>query len=180
MSERITLAWAQAAASLIVEEGRTDWTQARRKASEQLGLTRAEQSFSPSDEELITAIREHHAIFAPEEQAAQLREQREFALLWMQRLRDFSPRLSGPVAEGWAHAASRIVIELKNIDEKDLAILLLNKAVDFEPVGAQKSTGEFDLTTDIPVRLRVLQPGKPRQHAQQLRLSITELEALLV
>jgi hypothetical protein len=67
---------AAVAARLIVESELTDWTLARRKAAEQLGLS-ARGNQMPSDDEIIAEIKTHHALYGGEEHETQLREQRE-------------------------------------------------------------------------------------------------------
>jgi hypothetical protein len=175
-------AWAQRIAALIVDDGQTDWQRARQKAGQALGLGRAEMGSAPKDELIIAAIREHLAIFYAKEQPLQLAAQRQVACDWMRRLHEYEPRLTGPVAEGWAHSESKVVIEVSGIDDKALAIWLLNHGIEAEPVGKHSSTGECDIADGghgWPVRLRVLTPGKPRPHAERLRLKIEDVLLLL-
>ena len=97
---------AQAAAKLIAEHGIADWTLAKRKAARQLMLP--ERTALPGDAEIEAALADYHALFGGAAHVAQLREQRERALLWMQRLGQFEPALVGGVAAGWATAHSDI------------------------------------------------------------------------
>src|SRR5436853_2323278 len=66
---------AQAAARLIVEHGITDWSLAKRKAARQLMLP--ETGALPSNDDVIQALTEHHALFGGAAHIASLRSQRE-------------------------------------------------------------------------------------------------------
>ena len=84
---------AQAAARLIAEHGITDWSLAKRKAARQLMLP--EREALPGDDEIEAALTEHHALFARDTHARQLRGQREEALRWMRRLAQFAAAPDG-------------------------------------------------------------------------------------
>ena len=64
------------------------------------------------------AVREHIAIFCPEEQAQALAELRRVALRWLERLSDFSPHVSGAVWTGTATHHSDVFIQLFCNDPK--------------------------------------------------------------
>jgi hypothetical protein len=81
---------AAVAARLVVEEG-MEYASAKRKAARDFGHRPA----LPSNEEVEDAVREHIELFCADTQAAELRALREVALIWMQRLAEFRPHLSG-------------------------------------------------------------------------------------
>jgi hypothetical protein len=177
---------AQAAARLIVEHGITDWTLAKRKAARQLMLP--EREALPGDDEVAAALAEHHALFAPEAHARQLRAQRESALRWMGRLAHFEPLLTGGVAAGWATEHSDIRIELVAADPKAVELVLLNAGVIYRTMSADRD-GAAELLVndrDEAIRLSVRTPEQARQrprrdrHGQEeVRLTAEAVEALL-
>lgn len=129
---------AQAAAALIVEEG-MEVGPAKRRALKQLGL-RANTPL-PDNLAVEEAVREYIQIFRAEEQPRELRALREIALLWMQRLGDFSPLLGGAVWSGTATRHSSIHLQLFHDDPKALPIALLDHGVDFETEEASGLSG---------------------------------------
>jgi hypothetical protein len=174
--DRETLA--TVAARMIVESGLTDWALARRKAAAQLGLA-SHGAPLPSDDEIINEIKTYHALYGGEAWAAQLAEQRECALEAMNELARFKPVLVGPVAEGWAHAASEIRIELTPESAKDVEYALLNLDIEFEPTLARDGTALYEIIdSDWPMRLVVREPGKPPDHRYKLRLTARQLQQL--
>ena len=101
------------AARLVVDEG-MEYAAAKRKAARDLGA-RAEL---PSNEEVEDAVREHIEIFCADTQPAELQAMREAALLWMQRLAEFRPHLSGAVWRGTATRLSTVHLDLYCDDDK--------------------------------------------------------------
>ncbi len=162
----LTAEIAATAARIIIDSELTDWRLARRKALEQLDLP-AHGTPLPTDEEIIEALRAHQRLFGDAEHAERLRAQRETALEVMEALAQFSPRLTGAVAEGWAHAGSDIRIELACESEKLLDYALIDLGVTYT-VDAHRD-GSYTYRTedaDWPVRL-VVGPvmgarGRPR------------------
>ncbi|MFO1302368.1 MAG: hypothetical protein U1F54_01480 [Burkholderiales bacterium] len=165
---------AQAAARLIAEHGITDWSLAKRKAARQLMLSEREPL--PGDEEVQAALAEHHALFAGDAHEAQLRGQREIALRWMRRLEQFSPVLTGGVAEGWATAHSDIRLELVASDAKLVELALLNAGEPYRAMGSDRDGGT-ELYLDNGVRLSVRARYHPRR--EDVRLAIEDVAALL-
>jgi hypothetical protein len=169
---------AQVAARLIADHGITDWSLAKRKAARQLMLP--EREALPGDDEVQAALAEHHALFARDTHDDQLREQREVALMWMRRLAEFSPHLTGGVAEGWATEHSDIRLELVTEDAKSVELVLLNKGQSYRAMGSDRD-GATELFLDRGVRLSIRTPEQARQRRRgaDLRLSAEEVEALL-
>ena len=165
---------AQAAARLIAEHGITDWSLAKRKAARQLMLPEREPL--PGDDEVQAALAEHHALFAGDAHESQLRAQREMALRWMQRLAQFSPTLTGGVAEGWATAHSDIRLELVAADAKLVELSLLNAGEPYRAMGSDRDGGT-ELYLDNGVRLSVRARYHPRR--EDVRLTADEVAALL-
>ena len=132
---------ATAAARLIVESG-LDYGAAKSKAARALGQRRAEL---PPNELVEDAVREHLELFCSESQPAELRQLRQLALSWMQRLAAFRPHLAGAVWRGTATRHSAIHIDLYCDDPKSAPVALLNLGVRHEVGGAAGVGGDDDV-----------------------------------
>jgi hypothetical protein len=120
---------AHTAARLVVEEG-LEYGPAKRRALKQLGLsTRAEL---PDNELLEDAVREYLSLFCADTQPGELRALRETATVWMERLAEFRPHLTGAVWRGTATRLNDIHLQLYCDDSKSAEILLLNKGIDYD------------------------------------------------
>jgi len=122
---------AAAAARLVVDEG-MEYAQAKRKALRSLGLGNARPSQLPSNEQLEDQVREHIAIFCADTQPAELLALRQLALVWMDRLAEFRPHLSGAVWRGTATRLSAIHLDLYCDDAKSAELALINHGVDYD------------------------------------------------
>jgi len=127
-----TLDIAAAAARLVVEEG-LEYAAARRKAGKAL---RGARVGLPSNEAIEDAVREELALFHADTQPAELRTLREAALVWLERLAEFRPHVSGAVWRGTATARSAIHVDLYADDPKAPEIALLNLGIAFDAVDA--------------------------------------------
>ena len=136
---------AAAAARLVVDEG-MEYAQAKRKALRSLGLGNARPSQLPSNEQLEDQVREHIAIFCADTQPAELLALRQLALVWMDRLAEFRPHLSGAVWRGTATRLSAIHLDLYCDDAKSAEIGLINQGVDYD-VGSRPDAkgGQVDV-----------------------------------
>ncbi len=112
---------ASIAAGLVADEG-MEYAQAKRKAARAFG-SRVEM---PSNEQLEDALREHIALFSADTQPAELQALRAVAVLWMQRLAEFRPHLSGAVWRGTATRLSSVHLDLYCDDTKAAEIALIN------------------------------------------------------
>jgi hypothetical protein len=172
---------AQAAAVLIIESGIADWQFARRKAARQLGL--GERAGLPDRTQLETALREYAAHYLADEQPGLLDKLQTEALHWMEKLEEFDPELSGPVAEGWAYPGCEIRLELLADDAKIVEIALLNRGIDVIHLPARAhGAGPVSLQVDGetgPVRLVVQDVAQRRNRKHdRVRRKIAELQAL--
>jgi hypothetical protein len=178
---------AQTAARLIVEHGITDWTQAKRKAARQLMLPDA--AALPSNDDIERALTDHHALFGGEAHAACLRQQREEALAWMQRLERWDPVLVGGVAAGWATEHSDVRLEIVADDPKTVEMTLAGEGVDYAAAppadDADRREGRTQLriaTRDAAIRVAILTPDQRRNRPRrddEPRLSAGALATLL-
>ena len=131
---------AHTAARLVVEEG-LEYGPAKRRALKQLGLsTRAEL---PDNDLLEDAVREYLSLFCTDTQPGELRALRETATVWMERLAEFRPHLTGAVWRGTATRLNDIHLQLYCDDSKSAEILLLNKGIDYEVGSAPGPRGSM-------------------------------------
>lgn len=121
---------AAAAARIVVEEG-LEYGAAKHRAVRQLGLPA--RSPLPGNDEVESAVREHIALFCAETQAEELLALRRLALLWMERLAEFRPYLSGAVWHGTATRHSDIYLQLFCDDPKAAEIALIDRGIRYEP-----------------------------------------------
>lgn len=130
---------AQTAARMVVEEG-LEWGAAKRRAVKQLGLPA--RTPLPDNDALEAAVREYIDIFCPDTQPQELRALRELALVWMERLQEFRPHLSGAVWRGTATRMSDIYIGLFCDDSKSAEIALINHNVQYDVTQVTGFNGE--------------------------------------
>ena len=129
MSANATLEIAATAARLVVEEG-LEYGPAKRRAVKQLGLNgRAEL---PDNDQLEEAVFEYLSVFCADTQPQELAALRETAVLWMKRLQEFRPHLTGAVWRGTATRLSAVHLDLYCDDAKAAEIALLNLGVRYE------------------------------------------------
>jgi hypothetical protein len=167
------------AANLIVESHLTDWSLARRKAAERLGLS-ARTTPMPSDEEIVAEIKTYHALYGGEDYAAQLSSQRETAWELMRALARFDPRLVGPVAEGWAHAGSDIVIDITADSSKDVEIELVNLGADIDAREGRDGASHLHIAdADWPIRVSVRPRGRAPDPRHKVRLTALEVKQIV-
>jgi hypothetical protein len=121
---------AATAAQLVVEEG-LEYGPAKRRALRQLRLP--QRTPLPGNEEVEAAVREYLDLFCAETQPAELLALRQLALVWMERLAEFRPHLSGAVWHGTATRLSDIYLQLFCDDEKSLEIKLIDQGVRYQP-----------------------------------------------
>lgn len=120
---------AQSAARLMYEEGISDYGRAKRKAVKSLGIV--QDVPLPTNAEIDEALREYHALYADESDAAHLLDLRQAALHTMQILQKFNPHLTGTVLEGTAGPYADTEIHVFAESAKELEIFLLNQNVPY-------------------------------------------------
>lgn len=154
MSESLTEEIAAAAARLVVETG-LEYGAAKHKAARALsrrgGPARADM---PSNEQVEDEVRAYIELFLADTQPAELAALREVALMWMQRLAEFRPHLSGAVWRGTATRESAVHIDLYCDDSKAAEIALLNMGVDHDVhvLDAGHAAARDVLTVSSPCR----------------------------
>jgi hypothetical protein len=129
-SENLRRAVAQEAARIMAEHGIQDFRAAKRKAAERFGIT--EEGVLPSNAEIEESLVAYQRLFGGDEHDETLRGQRRAALRAMRSLRDYSPRLVGPVLTGSATAHSDVQLHLFVDNPEAVALSLLDRGVSHE------------------------------------------------
>ena len=131
MSAAIAEEIAASAAQLVVDEG-MEYAHAKRKAARSLGRAHARQAELPSNERVEDQVRAYIALFCADTQPIELLALRQLALVWMERLAEFRPHLSGAVWRGTATRLSAIHLDLYCDDAKAAELALINRGVDYD------------------------------------------------
>lgn len=129
---QLTLEIAHTAARLIAEEG-LDYASAKIRACEQLYLDHIPRVQLPNNQLIENSLRDYLNLYQADTHPSLLKNLRQQALTWMQRLNEFNPHLVGAIWNGTATQFSPIRIEVFHDNPKDIAIMLLNQKVDYEP-----------------------------------------------
>jgi hypothetical protein len=121
---------AQTSARLMVQEGITDYQQAKHKAAAQLGIPHTRHL--PSNSEIEAEILIYQRLFQANTQPSRLHHMREVALQAMQLFAAFTPRLVGSVLQGTAHQYSDITLHLFTHSSEEVALFLLDKKIPYD------------------------------------------------
>lgn len=120
---------AAAAAQLIVEDG-LDYGSAKQRALKVVGAPA--RAALPGNELVEDHVRGYIALFHGETQPRELAALRRLALLWMERLADFNPHVSGAVWNGTATRRSDIHLQLFCDDSKSAEIALIDQGIPYD------------------------------------------------
>jgi hypothetical protein len=131
MSDHRSTEIAATAARLIVEEG-LEYGPAKRRAVRQLGLDGQRGAALPSNEEVEAQVCDYLALFRADTQPRELALLRDIAALWMQRLAEFHPLLTGAVWRGTATRLSNVHLQLFCDDSKAPEIALINQNLSYD------------------------------------------------
>lgn len=127
---------AAVAARMIAEDG-LDYANAKRKAFAMLTGgkdRRAGRQALPTNEEVEDAVREYQQLYQSDSQPQRLLALRVKALALMQLLADFSPTVTGAVANGTAGEHSDIHLQCFAENAKDLGIFLMNHQIQWQAI----------------------------------------------
>lgn len=130
---------AASAARLMVDEG-LDYGLAKHRALKLMGLPG--RTALPGNDEIEDAVVDYLALFCADTQPKELRALRELAVVWMARMADFRPHLSGAVWRGTATRLSDIYIQLFCEDSKSAEIFLIDHQVRYVPRAVTGFHGE--------------------------------------
>ncbi len=144
----------QCAARLVVDDG-MEYAAAKRQATKQMGLTASRIPW-PGNARLDEAVREHIALFCPQEQAAELMHLRQTALGWMDRLDRFRPLVGGAVWRGTATRHSDVYLPLFCDDPKSVEWFLLDQRIAYHPGSSRGWRGGEVPALSIRVRCEPL------------------------
>ncbi len=128
-NQRMRIRIAQEAARLMSEHGIRDYYTAKQKAAAQLGV--ADTRNLPRNEEIESARIEYQRLFKASQQAAHLRYLRKTALLAMQLLTRYNPRLVGPVLTGSAGRYDAVTLHLFADTPEEIAFTLMENGIPF-------------------------------------------------
>ena len=142
MSSALTEEIAAAAARLVVEEG-MEYGPAKRRAARALGRASVRAAELPGNDLVEDEVRNYLAIFCAETQPAELTELRAIAAIWMERLADFRPHLTGAVWRGTATRLNNIHLELFCDDSKAAELALIDRRVDYDVGSRSGPRGEL-------------------------------------
>ncbi len=134
MASRLSAEIAATAARLVVEEG-MEYGHAKRRAARDLGVSGQRKIELPSNEQLEEEVRSYIELFCADSQPRELKALRELALIWMERLAEFRPHLTGAVWRGTATRLSSIHLQLFCDDAKAAELALIDRGVSYEVGG---------------------------------------------
>jgi hypothetical protein len=120
-------ALAQEAARLMTDQGIDDFGLAKRKAAERLGV--GDASVLPKNTEIEQALADRQRLFSADTHPSVLHDLRNVAVRAMHMLREFHPRLVGPVLNGTASAHSEINLHLFAESPESVGLRLLEQGV---------------------------------------------------
>jgi hypothetical protein len=192
-TENLRRALAQEAARVMAEHGISDFLFAKRKAAERLGVT--DHAVLPRNVEVEEALAEYQRLFGGDSHVESLYAQRQVALEAMKRLKEFEPRLVGPVLSGTATEHSQVQIHLFADSPESVAIKLMDQGIPHEVTERRvKMNAERILAypgvsfeiDDQPIEATVFPmdgirqaPVSPVDGKPMRRANVSELEALL-
>ena len=131
MTSSVSNEIAAAAARLVVEEG-LEYGPAKRRAARDIGRRSTRQAELPANIEVEDEVRAYLALFCADTQPAELAALRAVAALWLQRMAEFRPLLSGAVWRGTATRLSNVHLQLYCDDSKAAELALIEQGVDYE------------------------------------------------
>ena len=137
MPSTLTTEIAATAARLVVEEG-MEYGQAKRRAARQLGHHSQRAAGLPSNDEVEDEVRTYLSIFCAETQPGELAALRSVARVWMERLVEFRPHLTGAVWRGTATRLNAVHLQLFCDDSKAAELALIDRGVSYD-VGSTTS-----------------------------------------
>ena len=114
----------------MAEHGVRDFLLAKRKAAERFGVI--DGAVLPRNTEIEQALQEYQRLFGGEAHLESLQTQREVALDMMQRLKDFQPRLVGPVLQGTATPHDDVTLHVFADRAESVSFHLMDHGVPFD------------------------------------------------
>jgi len=129
--ENLRRALAQEAARVMAEHGIRDFLVAKRKAAERFGVTDG-GAILPKNSEVEEALAAYQRLFGGASHLEALHAQRSAALAAMRYLREFEPRLVGPVLAGTATEHSEVQLHLFADRAESVTLKLIDAGIPHE------------------------------------------------
>jgi hypothetical protein len=191
--ENLRRALAQEAARVMAEHGIRDFLFAKRKAAERFGVV--DGSVLPRNTEIEEALAEYQRLFGGDDHVESLLAQRLAAVEAMRVLREFQPRLVGPVLHGTATLHNDVQLHVFADRAESVAFRLMDHGVPYEVsekrlklnadrVLAQPSL-QFEIDEQVievvvfPVDGIRQAPASPVDGKPMRRADLAEVEALI-
>lgn len=158
------------AARVITDGGIRNYGLAKRKALERLRLPRGTPL--PGDQEIEDALLAHQRLFGGDEPVLLLKRLREVALDAMHELREFHPKLVGPMLSGVVDKHTVVTLHLFANSTEEVAWALMERRIDHRNSEhlLPMSTGEVErvpgfsfIAGEVPIELLVFS-GRGRRH----------------
>lgn len=148
-----------ALAAQLIADGGMDFQSAKRKAARDvLGDARIGAANLPDNDLVDHYLLEHLELFDPDHRA-RVRRYREVARLWMERLADFNPYLTGAAWKGIVAVHAPVHLQLFTDDQKELELRLIDDRIDYDVAEFPHFTGQGDVPSfhfehqDVPMLL---------------------------
>jgi hypothetical protein len=122
---------AAAAARLVVDEG-MEYGPAKRKAARMLGQSSTRRAGLPDNDLVEDEVRVYLELFHADTQPGELVALRALAAMWMERLAEFRPHLTGAVWRGTATRLNNVHLQLFCDDSKAAEIALIDRKIDYQ------------------------------------------------
>lgn len=142
---------------MMAEHGVRDFLFAKRKAAERFGVV--DGAVLPRNTEIEEALQEYQRLFGGEAHLESLQAQREVALDVMRRLKEFQPRLVGPVLHGTATSHDDVMLHIFADRAETVTFRLMDQGIPFE-VGERRTRLNPERVVQQPA-LRLEIDGQP-------------------
>lgn len=152
--DNVRRALAQEAARIMAEHGIRDFFVAKRKAAERLGIADGAAAL-PKNTEIEAALVEYQRLFGGDTHTESLHAQRQAALSAMRYLREFEPRLVGPVLSGTATEHSEVQLHLFADRAESVALKLLDEGIPHDVTEKRVKMGAERVLTYPGVRFQL-------------------------
>jgi hypothetical protein len=180
-------------ARILSEQGRGEFSRARRKAATRLGIS--DKRCWPDNEEIQQALLKQQRLFHADEHIDTLNDLRQWALGAMREFSAFDPRLVGQTADGAARREQGVQLQLFADSPEEIALRLLERGIPWQQRddefryagGANQTHPVFGfMAGDIPIELVVLPhqarrnpPLSPVSERPERGIGVAELTRLI-
>lgn len=134
---------AQACAKIMAEEGVRDFKVAKRKAAQRMGMTL--HVLMPSNQEIQNALVEYQRLFLSDVHDELLVKLRQGAMDAMKYLKQFRPRLVGPVLEGTAVKGGDVQLHLFSDSIEDVQLFMMERDIPVKLSSRRYRSGGGDI-----------------------------------